>query len=98
VVLGLWTLAILALFARTSRGLAMFALVWGLALPAFGMSQASMLVGSLHWIIRVTHLLMGVTALGMADRLAKTILAAVVSRRAGATGGDVRVAATRSAS
>jgi hypothetical protein len=98
VVLGLWTLAILALVARAGRGLAMFALLWGLALPAFGMQQAMILVGSLHWIIRVIHLIMGLAALGTADRLAKTILATVISGRAGVTGGDVRGAPTRAVS
>jgi hypothetical protein len=98
VVLGLWTLALLALSNRAGRGLAIFALLWGLALPAFGMQQARILVGSLHWIIRVIHLIMGMAAIGTAERLAKAILAALASRRAGVTGGDVRGAPTRAVS
>jgi hypothetical protein len=94
VVLGLWTLAILALSARQRRGLALFALVWGLALPAFGMPQAKILIGPMHWIIRVIHLCMGVAALSIADRLSKAILAALAGSRAGATA-DLRAAATR---
>jgi hypothetical protein len=74
VVLGLWTLAVLALVARTGAGLALFAIVWGLALPALGMTQAAILVGPWHWIIRVIHLLMGLTALGLADQLATRVL------------------------
>lgn len=74
VVLGLWTLAVLALVARTGAGLALFGLLWGLALPALGMTQAAILVGPWHWIIRVVHLLMGLTALGLADRLATRVL------------------------
>jgi hypothetical protein len=74
VVLGLWTLAILALFARAHLGLVGFALLWGLALPALGMTQAAILIGPWHWIIRVIHLVMGLIALGVADRLASHIL------------------------
>ena len=75
IVVGLWILAFLALIVRGRPALAVFALVWGLALPAFGMAQAAILVGPLHWIIRVIHLLMGLIALGTADALAKHILA-----------------------
>jgi len=80
IVLTLWTVAVLALVARTRRGLALFGLVWGLALPAFGMQQASMLAGSLHWIVRVLHLLMGLAAMALAGMLGQAILAAVPGR------------------
>jgi hypothetical protein len=75
VVAGLWILAVLALVARGRPALVGFAFLWGLALPAFGMAQAEILVGPLHWIIRVVHLLMGLIALGTADALAKHVLA-----------------------
>ena len=74
VVLGLWTLAILALFARARWTLVAFALLWGIALPAFGMTHATILIGPGHWVIRVIHLLMGLMALGLADRLASHVL------------------------
>lgn len=74
VVLGLWTLALLALLARARPALVGFAFLWGLALPALGMTQATILIGPWHWIIRVIHLLMGLTALGVADRLASHVL------------------------
>jgi len=77
IVLTLWTVAVLALVARTRRGLALFGLLWGLALPAFGMQQASILAGSMHWIIRVLHLLMGLAAMALAGMLGQAILAAV---------------------
>ena len=80
IVLTLWTVAVLALVARTRRGLALFGLLWGVALPAFGMQQASMLAGSLHWIIRVLHLLMGLAAMALAGMLGQAILAAVPGR------------------
>jgi hypothetical protein len=75
-VLGLWTIAIVSLTAKVNRGPAVFALVWGIALPVFGMRQGMILVGALHWIIQVVHLLMGITAMALADRLAKRVLAA----------------------
>ena len=80
IVLTLWTVAVLALVARTRRGLALFGLLWGFALPAFGMQQASMLVGSMHWIIRVLHLLMGLAAMALAGTLGQAILAALPGR------------------
>jgi hypothetical protein len=76
IVVCLWILAVLALIVRGRPALAGFALVWGLALPAFGMAQGAILVGPSHWIIRVIHLLMGLIALGMGDALAKHIVAA----------------------
>ena len=77
IVLTLWTVAVLALIAGIRRGLALFGLVWGFALPAFGMQQAAMLVGSMHWIVRVLHLLMGLAAMALAGTLGQAILAAV---------------------
>lgn len=80
IVLTLWTVAVLALVARTHRGLAVFGLLWGLALPAFGIEQVAVLVGSTHWIIRVTHLLMGLAAMGIAGTLGQAVLAALPAR------------------
>jgi hypothetical protein len=75
VVLGLWTLAFIALSAGVSRRFAAFAVLWGVALPMFGMRQAAILVGPYHWVIRVAHLVMGCVAVALADRLAKAVVA-----------------------
>ena len=80
IVLTLWTVALLAIIVQTRRGLASFGLVWGLALPAFGMQQATILVGPMHWIVRVLHLLMGLIAMALAGTLGQAILAAVPER------------------
>jgi hypothetical protein len=80
IVLTLWTVAVQALVIGTHRGLASFALLWGLALPAFGMRQATMLIGPMHWIVRVIHLLMGLVAMGVAGTLGQMILATVPGR------------------
>lgn len=76
IVLCLWIMAAMALVTRASLGLAVFALLWGIALPAFGLAHAAILVGPMHWIVRVVHLLMGIAALGLADRLARGLMRA----------------------
>lgn len=75
IVLALWTLAILALVAGARRGLAALALLWGLVTPALGITQTTLMIGNLHWIVRVVHLLVGLIALGVGDTLAGAILA-----------------------
>lgn len=79
-VLALWTVAVVALVARVRRGLAAFELVWGLALAGFGMRQAHYLIGPMHWIVRVVHLLMALSAMGIAGVLAKVVLATAPER------------------
>jgi hypothetical protein len=76
IVLTLWTVSALALMAPVRRGLALFGLAWGIALPAFGLVQAGLMVGHLHWIVRVVHLLMGLAAMAIAGTLGQAILAA----------------------
>lgn len=72
-VLTLWGLAILGAFAGVNRGVVALALVWGLIVPIFGLTQSTILPGSLHWIIEVLHLLVGLSAIGQAEGLAKRI-------------------------
>lgn len=79
-VLVLWTVAVLALVMRVRRGLAAFELVWALALAMFGMQQATILVGPLHWIIRVVHLLMAIVAVRLAESLSKSIIGTLPER------------------
>jgi hypothetical protein len=71
-VLTLWTLAVVAARAGAG-GFAAFAGLWGIIVIALGMTQQGLLVGSLHWIIRVLHLGVGIAAMGIADTLAKKI-------------------------
>ena len=73
VVLGLWTLAILAARTGLSLGLVVLAFVWGLVLPIVGMTHGTLLPGSLHWVIQVVHLLLGIGALRLAEGLAEHI-------------------------
>ena len=73
-VLALLMLAVLGLRAAVPWPFGVFTILWTLALPAFGVRHASILIGPSHWIIRVTHLLMGMIAIGLGQRLAKQIL------------------------
>src|SRR6187200_1066678 len=76
-VLALWIIAVIALVQRRSAGLAAFALLWGLIVAALGFMQQGILVGDLHWIVRVVHLVIGLASMPMAERLApKPVMAA----------------------
>ncbi|HJZ48529.1 MAG TPA: hypothetical protein VKE41_15240 [Roseiflexaceae bacterium] len=72
-VLLLWAQAGLAARAGVGIGLVALAIVWGLVVVALGMTQTRLLPGDFHWVIRVLHLLVGIAAIGLAERLAGRI-------------------------
>jgi len=79
-VLALWTQAVLAAMAGVEPRLVAVAAVWGLLVPIVGLTQTSLLTGSLHWLVQIIHLLLGIGLIGLAERLAtgaKARLAAV---------------------
>ena len=61
----------IAAWAGVNWRLVVFAVLFGLFVPYFGMTQSGILPGDLHWIVQVAHLLVGVVAMGRADRLAR---------------------------
>jgi hypothetical protein len=69
-VLAVWTQAVLAARAGAPAGLVAVAAVWGLVVVIVGLTQRELLTGSLHWLIQVIHLLLGLGLLGLADTLA----------------------------
>ena len=69
-VLALWTQAVLAARAGVEARLVAVAAVWGLLVPIVGLTQTSLLTGSLHWLVQVIHLLLGVGLIALAERLA----------------------------
>jgi hypothetical protein len=73
-VVALWVLAGVAARAGVPAGRVVFAAVLGLVVLALGMTQRQLLVGSAHWVIRVLHLLVGLWAMGLGERLARGIL------------------------
>jgi hypothetical protein len=70
-VLSLWLTSIIAAVARAPVGIAVAGIVWGIIVLAFGMQQMSLLPGSSHWIVQVVHLLLGMGAIGLNERLAR---------------------------
>jgi hypothetical protein len=69
-VLALWTQAVLAARAGVESRLVAAAAVWGLIVAIVGLTQTSLLTGSLHWLIQVIHLLLGLGLIGLAEQLA----------------------------
>jgi len=66
VVLALWTLGIAQGIQGGSFGLALATFVVGFLLVLVGLFQQRWLVDN-HWIIQVIHLLLGLSAIGLAE-------------------------------
>lgn len=66
-VLALWVIAGGAISRH--KGLAAFGLLWGVVVIGLGMTQQQIMVGDLHWMIRVLHLVVGVAAMPIAEKL-----------------------------
>ena len=69
-VLGVWTIAAIALARGVRREVAAAALLWGLLTAVFGLTQERILPGAGHWVVQVAHLLVGVLAIALAEMLA----------------------------
>ena len=69
-VLALWVLGALITSTRGGTGLGIAAFVVGLIVIGFGWQQQFILIGNLHWIIQVVHLLLGLLAIGMGEMIA----------------------------
>jgi hypothetical protein len=76
-VLALWTLAGLAVRTGEQAGLVILAIAWGFIVPLLGLSQDQLLPGPAHWLIKLLHLLVGLSAIGLAEVLARRGLARV---------------------
>lgn len=70
-VLGLWTLAGLAARARTGTLPVALVALWGVLVLALGVTQGSLLPGSMHWVVKALHLAVGWVAMVFANVLAK---------------------------
>jgi hypothetical protein len=73
-VLALWTVCYFAARAGAPKGLIVLTAVWGLILPIFGSLQAGTVTGSLHWIIQVVHVLLGLAAIALGRILSDVAL------------------------
>src|SRR5215475_7511351 len=65
VTLVLLVFSIMALLTNGLRVLGAIGVVYAVIVPVFGLTQASLLVGDLHWLIRIAHLLVGLGAMGL---------------------------------
>ncbi|HJT57137.1 MAG TPA: hypothetical protein VJ761_11630 [Ktedonobacteraceae bacterium] len=63
VALSLLILGIVGVFTGGMRLLGASGIVYALIVPAFGLTQATLLLGSLHWLIQAAHMLVGLGAL-----------------------------------
>ena len=74
-VLSLWGVALLAAWARAPLGPVALALALGALVLWLGLNQSGILTGPWHWVVQVVHLLVGLAAVGQAERLASLIAA-----------------------
>ncbi len=64
-VLSFLILSIIMLFISETRLLGAIGIVYALIIPVFGITQAGLLIGDLHWLIRLAHMLVGIGAMWM---------------------------------
>jgi hypothetical protein len=69
VVLALWTMGIAQGLQGGSFGIALATFIDGFLLAFVGLFQTRWLIGSNHWIIQVIHLLLGLSAIGLAEMI-----------------------------
>src|SRR5260370_16196880 len=66
VALALLVISLMAVFSRGMRLMGAIGIVYALILPVFGLNQELLLIGSMHWLIQVAHMLVGIGALALA--------------------------------
>jgi hypothetical protein len=95
VVLSLWALSAAALVRGGFRGRAVVLLVLGLLVLGLGISQAGLLPGPQHWVIRTIHLLLGIAAFRQGEVLARSLRASSAQSGAQKPGADRLAAQNR---
>jgi hypothetical protein len=65
VTLGLLIVAIMAVFTSELRLLGIIGIIYAVFVPVFGLTQFNLLVGDLHWVIRIAHMLVGLGAMAL---------------------------------
>ena len=81
-VIGLWILAGIAARAGVRRALITTTVAWGFLVLGFGIGQRHLLLGPMHRLVEMTHLLIGIVAMALARRLG-----AQIRRQAAASAG-----------
>ena len=63
--LALLILGIVGGFTRGMRLLGIVGIVYALIVPLFGLTQSTLLIGSMHWLIQIAHMLVGIGGLAL---------------------------------
>jgi uncharacterized membrane protein len=72
-IICLWILAYGGARNGADTWLVVTAVIWGFITPALGLAQENIATGSGHWVIQVVHLLVGIAAIGLGERLGAAI-------------------------
>lgn len=65
ITLILLVFSVLALMTSGMRRLGVIGILYTCILPGLGLTQYTLLVGNLHWLVQVFHLLIGVGSVGL---------------------------------
>jgi hypothetical protein len=57
--------SVIALMTKGMRRLGVIGILYTCLLPALGLTQYTLLVGNLHWLVQIFHLLVGVGSVGL---------------------------------
>ena len=79
--ISLWALAFLGARSGVGAGMVTLVAVWALVMLVFGAVQARIMPGAAHWVIQVLHLLIGIGAIGLGDRLGSKMSRAAYQAR-----------------
>lgn len=72
-VLTLWVVAAIGIRAKVGIVLPARLLIWGFLIAWFGTAQRQLMVGDLHWVIRVLHLAVGLIGIGLAEAVSARV-------------------------
>jgi hypothetical protein len=73
IVVCLWISSVVAAIVRAPAGMVVAGFIWGAIVVALGVTQADLVPGGAHWTIEVLHLLVGFGAIGLNERLNRSI-------------------------
>lgn len=67
----LLVLSIILLFTKSMRLPGMLGMLFALVVPVLGTTQSTLLIGDIHWLIQVIHLLIGISAVATTQILGR---------------------------
>ena len=93
--LFLFILSVMVVRHKEARWFALLGVLYAFLLPAFGLTQTLILVGDLHWAVRMVHLLFGIGAMYLALEIEKRSLQIKPGSQSTASHGRATVQAER---